>query len=390
MGGVNACFDALAPMYLFREMAEQRAAYEAAHPGEKILSLGIGDVTRSLAPCVSAAMVTAARGMATEAGFHGYPPAFGYDFLREAIAQAYVQRGVAMEADAVYVSDGAKTDAALLPHLFDEVTVCLADPTYPVYRDAHLLAGHHIRTLGATAENGYLPPPPDTLPEPEIVYLTSPGNPIGVAYDHAGLAAWVQYARKSGSLIIFDAAYAAFLPNNMPHSIYEIEGSRVCAAELGSFSKSAGFTGVRCAWSIFPDELEFGGRPLAPLWRRLKSISSNGVSYPVQCGAAAALTPEGKRATESHVHYYLENAALLAAALRANGTRFVGGICSPYLWVACPRGLTSWETFSFYLRERQLLVTPGVGFGAGGEGYVRLSALGTRDTVCRAAERLYS
>lgn len=374
-------------MYLFSEMEKQRAAYESGHLGEEILSLGIGDVTRPLASCVSDAMAAAAREMATQKGFHGYPPAFGYDFLREAIAQEYVQRGAVIEADAVYVSDGAKTDAALLPHLFDGVTVCLADPTYPVYRDAHLLAGHRIRTLGATAENGYLPPPCRS-PAPEIVYLTSPGNPIGVAYDHAGLATWVRYARESGSLLIFDAAYAAYLPNDMPHSIYEIEGSRTCAVELGSFSKSAGFTGVRCAWSVFPDEVEFGGRPLAPLWRRLKSISSNGVSYPVQCGAAAALTPEGKRATESHVHYYLENAAMLAAALRVNGTSFVGGTVSPYLWVACPRGLTSWETFSLYLRERQLLVTPGVGFGADGEGYVRLSALGTRDTVRRAAERL--
>lgn len=381
-------FDALTPTYLFREMEERAAAYRERHPDAEVLSLGIGDVTRPLAPCVSAAMARAAGEMATAAGFHGYPPAFGYDFLREAIAGAYARRGVTMEADTVYISDGAKTDAALLPRLFDGVTVYLADPCYPVYRDAHLLAGHRICTLDATAENGYLPPPPERGRDAAIVYLTSPGNPIGVAYDRAGLSAWVRYARQSGSLLIFDAAYAAYLPSDLPHSIYEIEGSRTCAVELGSFSKSAGFTGVRCAWSIFPDKVTFGGVQLAPLWRRLKSISSNGVSYPVQCGAAAALTPAGRAATEEHVRYYLENAALLAAALRASGTPFVGGTCSPYLWVTCPRGCTAWETFTRYLNERQLVVTPGGGFGAGGEGYIRLSALGTRDTVRRAAERL--
>lgn len=389
MGGINPGFAHLAPQYLFREVAKRCATYETGHPADEILSLGIGDVTRPLAPCVADAMAAAAREMETRAGFRGYPPAPGYDFLRRAIAARYAVWGVDLAAEEVYVSDGAKTDAAMLPHLFGEVTVALSDPTYPVYRDAHLLAGHHLRYLPACPENGFLPTPEGLAMAPHVVYLTSPGNPIGVAYDRAGLSSWVAYAHASHSLLVFDAAYEAFLGEGGVHSIFEIPGARSCAMELGSFSKSAGFTGVRCAWSVCPREATFDGVPLAPLWERLKSTASNGVSYPVQRAAEAALTPEGLAATSKNIRYYLANARILARALTAAGIPFVGGEVSPYLWVRCPDGVTSWAYFDWCLRTRQVIVTPGVGFGDVGEGYVRLSALGGRDTVRRAAERLF-
>lgn len=390
VGGVNPGFRRLSPQYLFREIQKRRIAYETGHPADEILSLGVGDVTRPLAPCITAATASAAHEMETLGGFHGYPPAFGYDFLRRAIAARYAARGVKIAPGEVYVSDGAKTDAAMLPHLFGQVTVVLADPAYPVYRDAHLLAGHRVRYLAATPENRFLPTPDGLPPTPHIVYLTSPGNPIGVAYDRAGLGAWVDYARGSRSLLVFDAAYEAFLGEGGVHSIFEIPGAHSCAIELGSFSKSAGFTGMRCAWSVCPQETAFDGEPLLPHWERLKSMSSNGVSYPVQRAAEAALTEEGLLATGNHVRYYLANARLLARALTSAGIPFVGGEISPYLWMRCPGGETSWAYFDRCLQTRQVIVTPGVGFGGAGEGYVRLSALGTRDTVRRAAERLFA
>lgn len=389
MGGINPGFSALSSQYLFREIAKRRCAYETGHPDDEVLSLGIGDVTRPLAQNVTVAMSAAAWEMGTPTGFRGYPPAFGYDFLRAAIAARYAARGVSLKPEEIYVSDGAKTDAAALPHLFGDVTVVLPDPAYPVYRDAHLLAGHRLRTLPACPENGFLPLPDGLPASPHIVYLTSPGNPIGVAYDRAGLRAWVDYARKSGSLLVFDAAYEAFLGEDGVHSIFELWDARRCAVELGSFSKSAGFTGMRCAWSVFPQEVAFDGTPLAPLWERLKSMASNGVSYPVQRAAQAALLPAGLAAIKRNVRYYLANARLLAHALSGAGVPFVGGEVSPYLWVQCPQGVSSWDWFDRCLWERQVIVTPGVGFGAAGEGYVRLSALGRRDTVRRAAQRLF-
>lgn len=386
---MNPGFASLAPQYLFQEIAKRRAAYETGHPADEVLSLGVGDVTRPLAPTVAAAMASAALEMETRAGFRGYPPALGYDFLRRAIAARYAARGVGLSPEEIYVSDGAKTDAAMLPHLFGDVTVALPDPTYPVYRDAHRLAGHRVRYLPAVPENGFLPTPEGLAMTPHVVYLTSPGNPIGVAYDRAGLTAWVAYARESRSLLVFDAAYEAFQGAGGVHSIFEIPGAGECAMELGSFSKSAGFTGVRCAWSVCPRCAAFDGTLLAPLWERLKSMASNGVSYPVQRAAEAALTPEGLAATENNVRYYLSCARILSRALTAAGIPFVGGVVSPYLWVRCPEGVGSWAYFDRCLETRQVIVTPGVGFGDAGEGYVRLSALAGRDTVRRAAARLF-
>ena len=385
---ICAGFRALDDAYLFREIAERRAAYEIGHPAHKIISLGIGDVTLPLCECATRALACAAREMGTREGFRGYPPAYGYDFLRGAIAASYHARGMRITPEEIYVSDGAKTDAATLPRLFGDVTAVLPDPTYPVYREAHLLAGHRIRLLPATEENGFLPTP-ENLPEtPHVVYLTSPGNPIGVAYDRAGLRAWVDYARASGSLLVFDAAYAAFAPPDALRSVYEVSGSEECAVELGSFSKCAGFTGVRCAWSVFPERVRFAGTPLAPLWRRVKSMSANGVSYLAQRAAEAVLTPAGQAETARQVVYYKENAAILTSCLGERGWRVFGGEVSPYLWVACPAGMRSWETFDFLLSRAQILVTPGAGFGNAGEGFIRLSAFAPRERILLAASRL--
>ena len=389
MGGLTCPgFGALEGNYLFREIAERRAAYETGHPALDIVSLGIGDVTLPICESATRALAAASREMGTPEGFRGYPPAFGYDFLREAIATTYRERGAELTPEEIYVSDGAKTDAATLPRLFGDVTAVLPDPTYPVYREAHQLAGHRIRLMAATEENGFLPRP-DTLPQtPHVVYLTSPGNPIGVAYDRAGLCEWVSYARTSGSLLVFDAAYAAYQAPDALHSIYEIPGSSACAVELGSFSKCAGFTGVRCAWSVFPEEVRFGGIPLSPLWRRIKSMTSNGVSYLAQRAAEATLTPEGREETARQIAYYKENAVLLTVCLRQAGWRVFGGEGSPYLWVECPAGMHSWETFDLLLSRAQILVTPGAGFGYGGEGFIRLSAFAPRDRILLAAHRL--
>ena len=368
MGGINTKFGLLSEEYLFREIESRRVAYETAHPAERIISLGIGDVTLPLGRCVTGAMALAAKEMGTLRGFHGYPPAFGYPFLREAIAGAYAERGI--------------------PQLFSEVPVLVTDPGYPVYRDMGLLSGHRVRFLPATRENGYLPLPGDLEDIPQVICLCSPGNPTGAAYDRAGMETWVAYARKSGSLLVWDAAYAVYLPSDAPHSIFEIPDARFCAVELGSFSKSAGFTGVRCAWSVFTEEVSFDGQPLALLWRRLKSTSSNGVSYLTQRGAEAALSEKGREECERKIAYYRENAARLSDCFFHLGWQGLGGDTSPYLWLECPAGLSSWEAFDLLLTRVGLVTTPGVGFGQTGEGHLRFSSFARREEIMEAVRRL--
>lgn len=388
MGGVNTRFGLLSEEYLFREIETRRVAYETAHPAEHIISLGIGDVTLPLGRCVTGAMALAAKEMGTLRGFHGYPPAFGYPFLREAVAGVYAERGVSLSPEEIYISDGAKTDAALLPQLFSEVPVLVTDPGYPVYRDMGLLGGHRVRFLPATRENGYLPTPHDLEDTPQVICLCSPGNPTGAAYDRVGMEEWVAYARKSGSLLVWDAAYAAYLSDDAPHSIFEVPDARLCAVELGSFSKSAGFTGVRCAWSVFTEEVSFDGQPLASLWRRLKSTSSNGVSYLTQRGAEAALSEKGREECEKKIAYYRENAARLSDCLFHLGWQGIGGGTSPYLWLECPAGLSSWDTFDLLLTRAGLVTTPGVGFGRTGEGHLRFSSFARREEIMEAVRRL--
>lgn len=375
--------------YLFAEVARRVAEHTAAR-GEKPIDLGIGDVTLPLPACVAEALATASAGMGSVEGFRGYPPADGYDFLRRAISELYAEEGARVPAGDIFISDGAKTDLALIPHLFGRCTVYLADPTYPAYRDVNLAAGNGIRYLRADIGNDLLPLP-DAACGRGIYYICTPGNPTGAAYDRARLAVWVEHALATGSLIVCDTAYSAFIPEDdteHPRTIYSVPGAEKCALEVGSFSKSAGFTGLRCGFTVLPSELRIDDRPLRDIWRRYKAITSNGVAYPVQCAAAAALTPQGRAGYRENIKYYLGNARILRAALAARGIGSASGEMSPYVWFRCPDGLSSWKFFDRLLDRAGIIGTPGSGFGAAGEGCFRFSAFCSRPAAMEAARRL--
>ena len=385
---LNPHFAKLQENYLFSEIAARVRAYTDAHPDADMIRLGIGDVTLPLAPCVVEAMREACAELEHRESFRGYPPEQGYAFLREAIAAHYVDLGAALSPEEIFVSDGAKSDAGNLVELFGNNPVFIPDPVYPAYLDANIMAGRRVRFLHGTADNGFLPSP-DRLPcRPCLIYLCSPNNPTGAVYDSAGLAVWVAFAQKSGSLLLFDAAYEAFVCDGKPRSIFCIEGARSCAIEICSLSKSAGFTGVRCAWTVIPHALKVGGQSLAALFARRQAAKFNGVSYPVQRGAEAALSAEGKRESQRRIAYYRENARALAALFSRHGLFYTGGESSPYLWLRCPDGLSSWAFFDLLLQKIQVIGTPGVGFGAGGEGYFRLTAFSSAEKTAEAIARL--
>ena len=385
---LNEYFDRLPQNYLFATVAAKQRAYLAAHPGADVLSLGIGDVTEPLPETVVSAMKRAADEMGDARTFRGYPPYEGYDFLRKKIAEYYRARGTSRGADEIFVSDGAKSDLSDLTDLFSaDNDVLVAEPVYPVYVDTNILNGRRIRLLSGTEENGFLPGPPDF--GADIAYLCSPNNPTGAVYGRAQLAEWVNWANRHGAILLFDAAYEAYISqSDAPHSIYEIPGAETCAIEICSLSKTAGFTGVRCGWTVVPEALERSGKKLRDLWFRRQSASFNGVSYVVQRGAEAVFSPEGQDAVRKAVGYYRENARVIAGALAHMGIRYFGGQDSPYLWLKCPGTRSSWEFFDRLLETCQVVGTPGAGFGASGEGYFRLTAFGSRARVCEAAGRL--
>ncbi len=387
---INENYTTLKKSYLFSEIASRVAAYKSANPDHKVISLGIGDVTRPLCNSAVTAMKNAADEMANTETFRGYAPESGYGFLKEAIARYYSKNGVEVVPEEVFVSDGAKSDVGNIVDILGNNTVIIPDPVYPVYLDSNMMSGNKVEFIKGSAENGFLPTPADIESEGEgyIIYLCSPNNPTGAVYDKKGLADWVSYAKKSGSLIIFDAAYEAFITGDMPHSIYEIEGARECAVEICSFSKTAGFTGTRCAWAIFPNEIEVSSGRLADLWNRRQSTKFNGVPYVVQRAAEAVLTDEGIKECRESIEYYLGNAKILAEVLDEKGIAYTGGLNSPYLWLKCPEGLSSWEFFDKLLCEAELVGTPGAGFGSAGEGYFRLTSFGTRENTLIAADRL--
>lgn len=386
---VNENFSAMAKNYLFSEVAKRVRAYKESHSGAQVISLGIGDVTRPLSRVAVDAMKNAAEEMAHAETFRGYPPEYGYDFLRGAIASYYAANGVTLTADEVFVSDGAKSDVGNIVDILGDNTVLIPDPVYPVYLDSNLMSGNHVEFLRGSMENGFRPLPEGLSGGSYVIYLCSPNNPTGAVYTKQELKQWVDFANATGSLIIFDAAYEAFISGDYPHSIYEVEGARECAVEICSFSKTAGFTGTRCAWCVFPKELVTAdGAPLSSLWSRRQATKFNGVSYPVQRAAEAALSPDGLAQCRESVAYYLGNAEILAAVLREKGIEFTGGSCSPYLWLKCPGGMGSWEFFDELLNRAQLVGTPGAGFGAAGEGFFRLTSFGTRENTEIAAERL--
>lgn len=385
---INENYVTLKRNYLFAEVAGRVAAYKKENPQAEVISLGIGDVTRPLPPAAVKALKSAADEMGSLEGFHGYAPDNGYPFLREAISSYYARRGIKIDTSEVFVSDGAKSDVGNIVDILGDNTVVIPDPVYPVYLDSNLMSGRQVEFISGSEENGFLPTPQGLSGEGYVIYLCSPNNPTGAVYDKAGLSAWVEFARKSGSLIIFDAAYEAFITDDKPHSIYEIEGARECAVEMCSFSKTAGFTGTRCAWSVFPNELTVSSGKLADLWNRRQATKFNGVPYVVQRAAEAVLSDEGVAQCRESVGYYLGNAKILAEALQSKDIAFTGGTSSPYLWLKCPNGADSWAFFDRLLSEAQLVGTPGAGFGKAGEGYFRLTSFGTRENTLIAAERL--
>ena len=390
---VNENYSKIKPTYLFAEIAHRVAAHQKAHPDAKIIRLGIGDVTEPLAPSVIAAMHKAVDDEGGKGEFHGYGPEQGYAFLREKIAKVDFQdRGIDISADEILVSDGAKCDCGNIQELFGaDVRIAVGDPVYPVYVDTNVMAGRHdITLLPCTAENGFVPGPEGC--EADIVYLCYPNNPTGAIATKAQLQAWVDWANERKALILFDAAYEAFIRNpEIPHSIYECAGAKTCAIEIRSFSKTAGFTGIRCGYTVVPDDLvaydaDGTSVPLRPMWTRRQTTKFNGASYLTQRGAEAIYSPEGQKECKAIIDFYLENAKLIREALAAAGYAVTGGTDSPYVWVDVKGD--SWVFFDKLLKEANVVTTPGAGFGKEGEGYIRISAFNSRENVLEAIERL--
>ena len=386
---LNPHYAELNESYLFSTISHKIADYQKAHPEADVIRLGIGDVTLPLATPVIEALHKAVEEMAHKETFRGYGPEQGYDFLREAIRGYYAGRGVQLELDEIFVSDGAKSDLGNLLDLFSvENSVLVPDPVYPVYVDDNVMAGRTIRYMAANAENNFLPMP-DASTEGDIVYLCSPNNPTGATYTKEQLAEWVQWAKEHHAVILYDAAYECFVSEEgCARSIYEVDGAKEVAVEVCSFSKIAGFTGTRCGYTIVPFGIQSNGQSLNKMWLRRQTTKFNGVPYIVQRGAEAVFTEEGMREIQNNLDYYRNNAAVIAAALDEAGVWYCGGKNSPYIWLRCPKNMGSWEFFDWLLETAHIVGTPGEGFGACGQGYFRLTAFGDAERTKQAAERL--
>ncbi len=405
MARINEHYRKLQAGYLFPEISRRVAAFGSANPNAPIIRLGIGDVTLPLAPAVVEALHAAVDEMASAEGFRGYGPENGYDFLLDAIREHdFASRGVSIEPNEIFVSDGSKQDSGNIQEIFGtDCTLLVTDPVYPVYVDTNVMAGRTgdgdengryagIRYLPATEENGFTPPPPSD--RVDLAYLCSPNNPTGAVMDRAGLTAWVDWARANDAILIFDAAYDAFIQDPaLPRSIYEIEGARDCAIEMRSFSKRAGFTGVRCAYTVIPAECSgttaSGERvPLRELWARRHATKFNSVPYVIQRAAAAVFSSDGRKQTAEQVSFYMENARRVRQGLGDAGFTVFAGEHAPYIWMRTPDGLSSWEFFDRLLNETNVVGTPGSGFGPSGEGYFRISAFNSRENVDEAVTRI--
>lgn len=405
MARINENYLKLKAGYLFPEIARRVKAFQESNAQVDIIRLGIGDVVLPLVPAVVKAMESAVREMGKAEGFRGYGPEQGYAFLIDAILEHdFKPRGVKLKANEVFVSDGSKCDTGNIQEIFSvQNRIAVVDPVYPVYVDTNVMAGRSgefradgryegLTYLPATAENGFDAPLPSEAVD--LIYLCSPNNPTGAVLNRHQLKKWVDYARQTGAILLFDAAYEAFITDpEIPHSIYEIEGAEEVAIEFRSFSKTAGFTGTRCAYTVVPEKLrgrDAAGQAIAinPLWNRRHTTKFNGVSYPVQRGAEACYSAEGKAQIREQVAYYLANAQLIRAGLEKIGIDVYGGVNAPYIWLKTPRGLDSWEFFDKLLGEAHVVGTPGAGFGPSGEGYFRLSAFGFREKIVQALERI--
>ena len=385
----NLHYGELKDSYLFARIAEKTAAYCEANPGTRLLRMGIGDVSQPLCPAVIAALHEAVEDQARAETFHGYLPECGAPFLRETIAAYYGKRGVAVAPEEVFVSSGASDELGHILDLFDaENAALIPEPAYPAYVDANVMAGRRILHLPTGREQGFLPEP-EEIPGAALIYLCSPNNPTGAVLDRERLRGWVDVANRTGAVILFDAAYEAFIEDPaLPHSIFEIEGARECAIEICSLSKTAGFTGTRLGYTIIPKELARRGMNLNAMWVRNRTTKSNGVSYILQKGGAAVFTDEGQRQIHETLRIYKKNARVMGEALDRLGIWYTGGKNAPYVWMACPGHFTSWEFFDTLLREIQVVGTPGEGFGRCGEGYFRFSAFGSPADTAEAMRRM--
>ena len=387
---INKQYLELKESYLFSTINQKVAAYQSIHPEAAIIRLGIGDVTLPLCPAVITALHQAVDDMSKAETFKGYGPEQGYDFLRNAV-QSYYQEvhQVALSPEEIFISDGAKSDLGNILDIFDvKNSVLIPDPVYQVYVDTNIMAGRSILFAEATEDNGFLPMPDETQAV-DLIYLCSPNNPTGAAYTREQLSQWVEYARRQEAIILYDAAYEIFIEDDkLPRSIYEIAGAKECAIEFCSFSKTAGFTGTRCGYTIVPLDLRMEGISLNHLWLRRQTTKFNGVPYIIQKGAAAVLTPQGQKEIQANIAYYKSNARVIAEALEEAGIWYTGGKNSPYIWLKCPDGLSSWEFFDYLLDKAQVVGTPGAGFGQNGEGFFRLTAFGDQQKTQEAAQRL--
>ena len=389
---INENYLNLKDSYLFATVGRKTAAYKAAHPDKEVIRLSIGDVTRPLAPVVIEAMHKAVDDMSRAETFHGYGPdqyCYGYDVLIDSIKGSYRGKGVTLSSSEVFISDGAKSDCGNILDIFSEDNVVLVpDPVYPVYLDTNIMAGRKVIFADATEENGFLPMPDESV-RADIIYICSPNNPTGAAYTIAQLEKWVAYAKKMDAVILYDAAYEYFVcDGEHARSIYQVEGAKECAIELCSYSKTAGFTGVRCGYTIVPEALIRGRQSLNRLWARRQSTKFNGVSYITQMGAAAVFTEEGERQIRENIDYYRQNAKTIADCLDELGIWYTGGKHSPYIWLKCPDGMDSWTFFDYLLENANVVGTPGSGFGKNGEGFFRLTAFGTHENTERACARI--
>ena len=393
MAWVNGNYAALQDSYLFSQVAYKVAAFAAAHPEKKIIRLGIGDVTLPLAPAVVEAMQKAVAEMGVKETFRGYGPEQGYDFLHEALVSYYAGFGVKLESSEIFISDGAKSDCGNITDIFDDANVILVpDPVYPVYLDTNIMRGRQIIFMKGSPSNDFLPMP-DPSVKADIIYLCSPNNPTGAAYSKTQLEAWVAYAKKQDAIILYDAAYEAFIVDkNLPRSIFLIEGAKECAIELCSFSKTAGFTGTRCGYTVVPLSLKRKSKngkemSLNKMWLRRQTTKFNGVPYIVQRGAEAVFSAEGQAQCRANLAYYKENARLIGEVLQEKGILYYGGKNSPYIWMQCPNRMKSWEFFDYLLENLGIVGTPGSGFGTMGEGWFRLTAFASREATIEAVER---
>lgn len=385
----NMNYGRLKDSYLFFRIGQKTKKYLEEHPDKKLYRMGIGDVSLPLAPVVIAALHEAVDDQATKENFHGYMPECGAPFLRETIAEYYQNRGVTVSADEVFMSSGASDEFGDILDLFDRSSSALViEPAYPAYVDANVMAGRKIVHLPAGEENGFLPSP-DREKKADILYICSPNNPTGAVYNKEQLQAWVDFANENGSVILFDAAYEAFIEDpSLPHSVFEIEGARTCAIEICSLSKTAGFTGTRLGYTVIPKELTRNGMRFNEMWVRNRTTKTNGVSYIIQKGGAAVFTAEGQRQIRENIRIYKRNAACIMQALDELGIWYAGGKNAPYIWMKCPENMGSWEFFDYLLNEIQVVGTPGEGFGKCGEGYFRFSTFGSVEDTEEAAKRL--